>query len=374
MGTFSTRIVKWQRQHGRHDLPWQNTRDAYRIWLSEIMLQQTQVSAVIPYYQRFLAAFPDIAALADATEDRVMQHWAGLGYYARARNLHRAAKQIVAQHGGLFPNTLDEIVALPGIGRSTAAAIAVFAHAQRAAILDGNVKRVFARHFGVEGDVKSKPVEDRLWSRAEQELPRSGVEAYTQGLMDLGATLCTRTKPACERCPVRATCVARAEGRVDTLPGRSASRELPHRELRMLILIASGEVLLEKRPSPGIWGGLWSLPEVSMRDDVLAAVSERYSVNARVVREHPVVPHGFTHYSLSIYPVELAVSKRAGVRAAAGDERVVWVDVHDARAAAVPAPVKRILSAVAESLVASSRAPTSKDNARGRVRAAKTRN
>lgn len=343
MSSFSTRLVKWQQQHGRHDLPWQGTRDAYRIWLSEIMLQQTQVTAVIPYYARFLASFPTVAALAAADEDAVMQHWAGLGYYARARNLHRAARQIVEQHGGEFPSSLEDIHALPGIGRSTAAAISAFAFGKRAAILDGNVKRVFARHFGIEGDVKSKPIEDVLWQHAEGELPKTNIEAYTQGLMDLGATLCTRTKPTCLLCPVRMSCVAHAAGRVDELPGRAAAREVPHRDITMLLLLSSGEVLLEKRPAPGIWGGLWSLPEVAVNEDALAFAKKKFGIGGRVRRKLEMVPHGFTHYSLSIHPVEIAVSKR-GIQEAAN--ATMWVNVQDAIDAAIPAPVKRILKSL----------------------------
>ncbi len=337
---FSTHIIKWQQTHGRHGLPWQNTRDAYRVWLSEIMLQQTQVAAVVPYYARFLQSFPTIASLASADEDAVMQHWAGLGYYARARNLHRAAKQVVELHGGVFPSAFEDIYALPGIGRSTAAAISAFAFGQRRAILDGNVKRVFARHFGVAGDVKSKPIEEALWNMADAELPRANIENYTQGLMDLGATVCTRASPACLLCPVQKSCVAHAEGRVDELPGKGEKRAVPHRTTKMLVLIASGEVLLEKRPPTGIWGGLWSLPEVAVDDDGLAFAKKKFSVTGRVARELDVVPHGFTHYSLSIYPVEIAVSKRGLLAMEPG---AMWVNLDDAVAAAIPAPVKRIL-------------------------------
>ncbi len=349
---FATQIISWQKKHGRHGLPWQNTRDAYRVWLSEIMLQQTQVGTVIPYYERFLNSFPTIDALATATDDQVMQHWAGLGYYARARNLHRAAKQVVERHGGIFPNAFEDIHALPGVGRSTAAAISAFAFGERRAILDGNVKRVFARHFGVEGDVKSKAVEAQLWAQAEAELPKSGdntgaetsIENYTQGLMDLGATLCVRTKPACLLCPVAASCVALKSGRVDALPGKSVKREVPHKQTRMLVVIDRGEVLLEKRPPTGIWGGLWSLPEISMADDASEKAHARFGFKSRVVREMDMVPHGFTHYSLSIYPLALAIVQRP---VAVMEPGIMWVNLKDAPSAAVPAPVKRILKLLA---------------------------
>src|SRR5687768_14848190 len=216
---FAARLVAWQREHGRHHLPWQRTRDPYRVWLSEVMLQQTQVATVLPYYERFVASFPDVRALADAPIDRVLQHWSGLGYYRRAHHLHAGAKAIVERHGGAFPRDVAAIAALPGIGRSTAAAIAAFAFGTRAAILDGNVKRVLARHRGSEED---------LWARAEGLLPKRGIEAYTQGLMDLGATLCTRT-PKCETCPVRQSCVARKTGRVAELPAPRARKVLPVR-------------------------------------------------------------------------------------------------------------------------------------------------
>ena len=218
---FSPRIVAWQRLRGRHDLPWQNTRDPYRIWLSEIMLQQTQVATVIPYYERFLARFPDVAALAAAAQEDVMPYWAGLGYYARARNLHRCAQEIARDWQGRFPPTAEAIATLPGIGRSTAAAIAAFAYGERSPILDGNVKRVFTRHFGIAGDPSKREVEQRLWALADTQVevaPDLDMAAYTQGLMDLGATLCTRGKPACDKCPVADTCVARREGRQAELP------------------------------------------------------------------------------------------------------------------------------------------------------------
>ncbi len=217
-GGFAARVVAWQRAHGRHDLPWQRTRDPYRIWLSEIMLQQTQVATVVPYYDRFLAAFPDVAALAAAPEDRVLERWSGLGYYRRAHHLHAAAKMVVARHGGAFPRDPSAIAALPGIGRSTAAAIAAFAFGARAAILDGNVKRVLARHRGIGGYPGAPRVERTLWALAESLLPARGIETYTQALMDLGATICTRAAPRCAACPVAAGCVARRSGRAAELP------------------------------------------------------------------------------------------------------------------------------------------------------------
>ena len=351
MDAFARKIVAWQKREGRHDLPWQKTRDPYRIWLSEVMLQQTRVSAVVPYYERFLARFPDIATLAAAQLDDVMPYWAGLGYYARARNLHRGAQQIMTLHGGIFPREFIAIHALSGIGRSTAAAIGAFAFGEKRAILDGNVKRVFARHFGVEGDAGAKLVEDRLWLIAEQQLPGAEIEAYTQGLMDLGATVCKRSQPLCQLCPVRKSCTALQQGRIDELPGRKKSREIPHRQVRMLVIVASGEVLLEKRPANGIWGGLWSLPELSVETDVFKALHSRYGLNGSSVHELARIDHSFTHFSLSIFPLQIVPAK---IPLRAMEPGLIWLNLEDATEAAIPAPVKRILKSVREAASAHS--------------------
>ena len=342
MSAFARKIIAWQKREGRHDLPWQKSRDPYRIWLSEVMLQQTQVSTVVAYYERFIQRFPDIATLARAPLDDVMPFWAGLGYYARARNLHRGAQQIVALHGGIFPKEFDAIHALSGIGRSTAAAISVFAFGEKCAILDGNVKRVIARHYCVEGDVKIKAVEDQLWQLAETLLPRTSIEAYTQGLMDLGATVCRRRQPACALCPVRKSCIAREQGRVDELPGKGKRREIPHRQTRMLVVISSGEVLLEKRPPTGIWGGLWSLPELAVEADIRKTLQLRFGIIDHTSREMNRVDHGFTHFSLTIFPVEITPVKMPLCAMQSGQ---IWATLDDAMDAAIPAPVKRILEA-----------------------------
>ena len=280
--SFADRVIRWQQSHGRRDLPWQGTRDAYRIWVSEIMLQQTQVAAVIPYYTRFLQRFPDVCALASSPSPDVMAAWAGLGYYSRARNLHRCAQAVVERHEGRFPATVDALSALPGIGRSTAAAIAAFAFGERAAILDGNVKRVFARHFGVEGYPGATAVERRLWSIAERELPASGIEGYTQGLMDLGATLCVRVRPRCGDCPVAVTCVAKAQGRTAELPAPRPAKARPVRHATVVIVRDDrGALLLETRPPTGIWGGLVSLPEFDAEaDDRAIGVGDRRAIRA----------------------------------------------------------------------------------------------
>ncbi len=340
MSDFSRRIITWQREYGRHDLPWQNTRDPYAIWVSEIMLQQTQVGAVIPYYQRFMARFPDIASLAAAGEDEVLQHWSGLGYYSRARNLHAAARQLMEVHGGRFPALPEHIRQLPGIGRSTAAAIAAFAFGHHAAILDGNVKRVLARHGGVDGWPGLPAVDKQLWSLAESLLPTADIEAYTQGLMDLGASLCRRGKPDCGRCPLQADCVAHHEKRTAALPAPRPRKPLPERAATLLLLLQGNEVLLEKRPSTGIWGGLWSLPETGEGEDACRHALERFGLETRLQPAMPVLTHTFTHFRLRITPQPLRV---VGQRPTASNAGNVWLDIEDAAGAAVPAPVRRLL-------------------------------
>jgi A/G-specific adenine glycosylase len=341
--TFAPRLIAWQKQFGRHSLPWQGSTegDAYPVWLSEIMLQQTQVDTVIPYYQRFLASFPDLAALAAAHEDAVLGHWSGLGYYSRARNLHAAAQRVAAEHGGQFPRDIDAILALPGIGRSTAAAISAFAFNERCAILDGNVKRVLARVFGIDGWSGEKGVENRLWELAEALLPDSDIRAYTQGLMDLGATVCTRGKPRCDNCPFADDCIANIQGRQRELPASRPRKALPEKSTAMLVLINAGEVLLEKRPNSGIWGGLWSLPEFPEHDDPQAAAS-RLGYQAVLSGELPGFNHAFTHFRLYIQPWCLQV-QRAPVAAEPGR---IWLSLDDLDGAALPTPVRRILEAI----------------------------
>ncbi|ALE56401.1 A/G-specific adenine glycosylase [Paraburkholderia graminis] len=349
-------MVAWQRKHGRHDLPWQNTRDAYRIWLSEIMLQQTQVSTVIPYYAKFLARFPDVAALAAAPVDDVMALWAGLGYYTRARNLHRCAQVVVEQHGGAFPASVDELAELPGIGRSTAAAIASFAFGARATILDGNVKRVLARVFGVEGFPGEKKVENAMWTLAESLLPSNAsddeVSAYTQGLMDLGATLCVRGKPDCLRCPFAADCVANVTGRQRELPTARPKKAVPTRRTWMLVLRDGNAVMLEKRPPSGIWGGLWSLPEAA-DEAALATRAREFGGGAGVSSLAPLAPltHVFTHFKLDIEPRLAELERGVGALAALGDADTAWVALSDLDSFGVPAPVRKLLDGLQGSLI-----------------------
>ncbi|CAN5220685.1 A/G-specific adenine glycosylase [soil metagenome] len=348
--SFSTAVIAWQKQHGRNALPWQNTRDAYRIWLSEIMLQQTQVAAVIPYYHRFLLRFPDLASLAAAPVEDVMAHWSGLGYYTRARNLHRCAQRVLAEHEGRFPSDPVLLAELPGIGRSTAAAISAFAYGTRAAILDGNVKRVFARVFGIDGYPAEKPVENAMWLRAVALLPAQNVEAYTQGLMDLGATLCTRSKPSCERCPLASRCVALQSGRVDELPVRKPKKTIPQKQTAMLVIIDRNQVLLEQRPAHGIWGGLLSLPEIESCADSSAIGRTRFLQNIEAALAQfgvpesclplPAISHGFTHFKLTISPYRISLARRLDL---ARQSTHVWVDENRLASAALPAPIKKLL-------------------------------
>ncbi len=337
---FAERIVAWQRAHGRHDLPWQNTRDPYRIWLSEIMLQQTQVTAVIPYYARFLAAFPDVAALARAPLERVLEHWSGLGYYRRAHYLHAAAVKVLHDHAGTFPRDAATLETLPGIGRSTAAAIAVFASGERAAILDGNVKRVLARHAGVDGWPGTPKVEALLWTVAEQRLPSADVENYTQGLMDLGATVCTRSSPRCAECPVADDCVALREDRIAVLPAARPRKVLPQREVRLILLEHDGRYLFEKRAPLGIWGGLWSLPECALSDDLEAQVHARFGATVGGSEALPAMAHGFTHFGLTMHPQRMQVQRWPSGVAAEGWQ---WLDPAAALDAALPAPIKTLM-------------------------------
>ncbi len=337
---FAARLVAWQRVHGRSDLPWQNTRDPYRVWLSEIMLQQTQVATVVPYYLRFVTRFPDVGSLAVAPLEQVLAYWSGLGYYRRAHHLHATARRVVEHHGGAFPRAVDALAELPGVGRSTAAAIAAFSYATPAAILDGNVKRVLARHRGVAGYPGAGSVERALWRLAESLLPTSNIEWYTQALMDLGAAVCTRMRPRCDACPVAGDCVARREGRVDELPAPRPARVLPQRALRVLLLEHAGSLLLEKRPPVGIWGGLWSLPELPLADDVAAHCRERFSARVTVRDALPPIEHAFTHFRLTLHPQRVRVRHWSAKLERPG---WIWLSPADALVAALPAPIRRLL-------------------------------
>jgi A/G-specific adenine glycosylase len=339
MPSFSARLIRWQKRHGRHDLPWQKTRDPYRVWLSEIMLQQTQVATVVPYYLRFLDRFPDLAALAAAPVEDVMALWSGLGYYARARNLHACVQVLVTEHRGEFPHQPEAIGNLPGVGRSTANAIAVFCFGARVPILDGNVKRLLCRYAGIEGFSGTPAVERELWRLAEILLPEKGVDAYIQAQMDLGATICTRSRPHCEKCPLAADCVARRDGRTADFPSARPRKAIPEREVTVLLLVRDGRVLLEPRPHTGVWGGLLSLPELPIGAD---AHTEAARWACRIVSQRALVAltHTFTHFRLRMQPILCSVESAPG--AASNSAR--WLGRNEMASAPLPAPIRKLLT------------------------------
>jgi len=338
--SFAGSLLRWYRQYGRHDLPWQKDKSLYRTWVSEIMLQQTQVTTVIPYFESFMQRFPDIRSLAAATQDDVLLHWAGLGYYSRARNLHKAALLIVEQHQGQFPEQYETLVALPGIGPSTAGAILAQVLGQRHAILDGNVKRVLARYRAVEGWPGQAQVAKQLWQWAESYTPEADIADYTQAIMDLGATVCTRSSAKCECCPLSQGCRAYAQGRVAELPGRKPRKSLPVREKRFLIIRnEQGHYLLEKRPPAGIWGGLWSLPELAMDQPVAETVQQNWQLTVNGHSDLSMFRHTFSHFHLDITPCEIQVA--AADYSIAEDGRYQWCD--DISQLALAAPVSVIL-------------------------------
>jgi A/G-specific adenine glycosylase len=334
-------LLDWHARQGRHDLPWQHDRTPYRVWVSEIMLQQTQVGTVIPYYLRFIERFPTVQALANAPIDDVLHLWSGLGYYARARNLHRAAVRVRDEFGGEFPRTFDEIADLPGIGRSTAGAILALSWGERFPILDGNVKRVLARYFGVVGNASERAVSERLWTLSDQCTPDVEVDVYTQAIMDLGATVCTRYRPLCEFCPLSVGCFARRTGRQHELPSPRPTRSRPTRKIFMVVAMREdGSVLLERRPESGVWGGLWCLPEF---ETVSAASSyARQTLHAATAEPKALssVEHAFTHFDLVITPILTHCSGLAGVMDAA---QSVWYNAREPARVGLPAPIKMLL-------------------------------
>lgn len=343
---FSRAVLTWFDKHGRKTLPWQQGITPYRVWLSEIMLQQTQVTTVIPYFERFVARFPDVASLAAAPIDDVLHLWTGLGYYARARNLHRCAQAVVRDYAGEFPDSVEALAELPGIGRSTAGAIVSIAFKQRAAILDGNVKRVLARHHAVGGWPGEANTLKTLWTHAETHTPKKRVNDYTQAMMDLGATLCTRSKPACERCPVMSTCVAYATGKVSVYPGKKPKKTLPEKTVQLLMLRnPSGDILLQQRPPQGIWGGLWSFPEIALDMDAEGYAEDRFG---KVVASETwdAYRHTFSHYHLDITPVLIQLKKTPTNIAEA--HQTLWYNPHQPGTIGLAAPVKKLLEKLAE--------------------------
>ena len=344
---FSQAILAWYRLNGRTDLPWQVNRCVYRVWVSEIMLQQTQVVTAIPYFENFMSCFPDVEVLANAPQDEVLHYWSGLGYYARARNLHKAARQVCDQHNGVLPESFEQLLALSGIGRSTAGAILAQACGQRHAILDGNVKRVLARYHGVEGWPGKASVQAVLWDHAEQHTPEQHLADYTQGIMDFGATQCTRGRPMCHDCPLSSACVAYNERRVAELPTSKPRKTMPVKSARMLILLDDdNQVLLEKRPPTGIWGGLWSLPEVPMNEDILAFCAQQWQLDVTDLQQGELFRHTFSHYHFDIQPCRLRVKNpEQSVMEAEG---IVWYNTSQPDQRGLPAPVMTLLNRLSE--------------------------
>lgn len=347
--SFSEKVLHWFDAHGRKDLPWQQDISAYRVWISEIMLQQTQVTTVIPYFERFMLRFPTVTALADAPIDDVLHLWTGLGYYARARNLHRAAQQIADEHHGNFPTEFDDVVALPGIGRSTAGAILSIAHQQSHAILDGNVKRVLARYFAIEGWPGKPAVANALWEVAESLVPTSRNHHYTQAMMDLGATLCTRSKPKCETCPVMSTCLAYAQGTQAQFPGKKPKKALPERSVKMLIPLLHGSVLMEKRPAEGIWGGLWGFTEFADSVALETHIQREYGkIESQNLHSLSEFRHTFSHFHLDIEPVLLHLSEQPQHRVT--EDTVRWFDLAKPISVGLAAPTTKILDMMSKDL------------------------
>lgn len=348
MGELPTALTRWFAKHGRKDLPWHGNPTPYRVWVSEIMLQQTQVATVIPYFERFLRTFPDVNMLAGATQDAVLHLWSGLGYYARARNLHRAATIIRDQFGGEFPDGFDAVVALPGIGRSTAGAILSLACGQRHAILDGNVKRVLARYYAIDGWPGQATVANRLWQLAEENTPSASVAAYNQAMMDLGATVCVRSGPLCAQCPLATGCEAQKAGHVALFPGRKPKRSKPLRETQMLIAWREDEFYLERRPPSGIWGGLWSFPELPLADSAVNDIAnwchERFASKPLSIDRWDTLHHSFSHFDLDIRPIVVRL-ERASSKVSEEDVGS-WYPLSHPPAVGLAAPVDKLVKSL----------------------------
>ncbi len=335
---FQKKILGWYAQHGRHDLPWKKALSPYRVWISEIMLQQTQVATVIPYFEKFMRSFPEVSCLAKASTEKVLHHWAGLGYYARGRNLHKAAQIIMNEHAGLFPDNIDALVALPGIGLSTAGAIIAQAFDRKATICDGNVKRVLSRFHCVPGPLGQKDVENALWALAVHYTPTKQVADYTQAIMDIGATLCTRTKPQCDICPLQSRCAAFKNNTQSQFPKRKRAKALPTKETYFLCAInAKQEILLYERPASGIWGGLWSLPEFES-EQALRLFLKRNKLGNIALAEVPALKHSFTHFHLILKPF-LVLLNNNDIRTT----DLKWVNPKKRSTIGLPAPINKLL-------------------------------
>lgn len=340
--TFSHAVLQWFDQHGRKHLPWQQNRTAYRVWVSEIMLQQTQVATVIPYYERFMASFPTVEALAQTSQDEVLKHWAGLGYYARGRNLHKCAQQVVEQHDGVFPDTVEHLETLPGIGRSTAGAIISLSSGQHAVILDGNVKRVLARHHGVDGWPGTTAVAKTLWQHAEQHTPQQRCDDYNQAMMDLGATLCTRSKPNCQICPVQTSCVAYLQDAISRFPGKKPKKATPIKTTQWLVIYnADRQLLLQQRPQQGIWGGIWSFYELAINESIESYCALHFGGSPTLEALEPF-RHTFSHYHLDISPTLVQLSHTA--QQIRNDDQQRWFNTQELEEIGLASPVKKLLN------------------------------
>jgi A/G-specific adenine glycosylase len=340
-------LLEWHAQHGRHDLPWQRDRTPYRVWVSEIMLQQTQVSTVLPYYQRFMDRFADVRALADAPIDDVLHLWTGLGYYARARNLHRAAVRIRDELNGEFPGSFAELASLPGIGRSTAGAILALSRGERFPILDGNVRRVLSRFFGIQGDLSERAAVAKLWQLADACTPHDRVDVYTQAIMDVGATVCTRRKPLCAYCPLHEWCFARRRGKQHEIPAPRRARLRHSRHVFMLVAMrdADSSVLLERRPDSGVWGGLWCLPEFDTESAARSFAAQMLQA-AQIEPQHlNLIEHTFTHFDLVVTPLLTRCGGSAGVM---DEPRSLWYNPREPARIGLPAPIKALLTSLTE--------------------------
>jgi len=340
--SFSDAILAWYDQYGRKTLPWQQNKTPYKVWLSEIMLQQTQVSTVIPYFERFMARFPTVTDLANADQDEVLHLWTGLGYYARARNLHKAAKVIAEQYDGVFPTTLEAVMALPGVGRSTAGAVLSLSLKQPHPILDGNVKRTLARCFAVEGWPGKKPVENKLWALAETLTPTTDTDKYNQAMMDMGAMICTRSKPKCELCPVAERCEARAQGRQLDFPGKKPKKTLPVKQTSFLLIQYQDEIWLEQRPPSGLWGGLWCLPEAEEQHAEQAIQEKLQGLVPLRTEVLTAFRHTFSHFHLDIVPISVTVSQRPQIVMEANQG--LWYNLSQPAKVGLAAPVKKLLT------------------------------
>ncbi len=351
VNSFSERIVAWYDVHGRKTLPWQINKTPYRVWISEIMLQQTQVATVIPYYEKFMDSFPSISDLAKASEDDVLHHWTGLGYYARARNLHKAAKAICDQHNGQFPESLDEVIALSGIGRSTAGAILSLSLGQHHSILDGNVKRVLARHGAIEGWPGQKAVEQKLWTLTDSLTPKADVRKFNQAMMDIGSAVCTRSKPRCDACPVAIDCKAQLAGRQSEFPGKKPKKTIPAKSAWMLVIKKDGQVILNKRPPAGIWGGLWCFPQFETEAELHEHVSIKFTGKSITHTDSEWLAgfrHTFSHFHLDIQPIVIELESTQDLTefesSVMEQNQSLWYNIHHPAKVGLAAATKRILS------------------------------